>query len=80
MRYLTAISSVLTLAAIGVSAQEPAVTYVPADKVMAALKDGTRIAAGPYFIALGARRTGPGQVEVHEKETCLLYTSDAADD
>lgn len=69
MRYLTAISSFLTLAAIGASAQEPAVTYVPADKVMAALKEGTRIAAGPDFIALGATRTGPGQVEVHEKET-----------
>jgi mannose-6-phosphate isomerase-like protein (cupin superfamily) len=46
------------------------------DKVMAALKDGTRIAAGPDFIALGARRTGPGQVEVHEKETDTIYVID----
>src|SRR4029450_7922981 len=76
MRYLTAISIVLTLAAIGASPQEPAVTYVPADKVTAALKEGTRIAAGPDFIALGARRTGPGQVEVHEKETDTIYVID----
>src|SRR5262245_8704339 len=78
MRYLTAISSFLTLAAIGASAQEPAVTYVPADKVTAALKEGTRIAAGPDFIALGARRTGPGQVEVHEKETDTIYVIEGA--
>jgi len=61
---------------IGVSAQKPAVTYVPADKVAAALKDGTRIAAGPDFIALGAKRTSAGQVEVHDKETDTFYVLD----
>ena len=45
-------------------------------KSAAALKDGTRIAAGPDFIALGAKRTSAGQVEVHDKETDTFYVLD----
>jgi mannose-6-phosphate isomerase-like protein (cupin superfamily) len=76
MRYAITISASLALATITIAAQKAAVVYVPADKVAAALKDGTRIAAGSDFTALGAKRTGPGQVEVHEKETDTFYVID----
>ncbi|HEY7190267.1 MAG TPA: hypothetical protein VH436_27130 [Vicinamibacterales bacterium] len=76
MRHLIPIFALLALATVTIAAQKPAVVYVPADKVAAALKDGTRIAAGPDFTALGAKRTGPGQVEVHDKETDTFYVID----
>ena len=76
MRYLTAIPALLAIATATAAAQKPSVVYVPADKVAAALKDGTRIAAGSDYTALGAKRTGPGQVEVHEKETDTFYVID----
>ena len=76
MRHALPILTFLTLAMITAAAQQPAVTYVPADKVAAALKEGTRFAAGSDFIAMGSRRTGPGQVEVHEKETDTIYVLD----
>jgi mannose-6-phosphate isomerase-like protein (cupin superfamily) len=76
MRYLISISALLVLATMTTAAQKTAVVYVPADKVAAALKDGTRIAAGSDFIALGSKRTGPGQVEVHQKETDTFYVID----
>jgi mannose-6-phosphate isomerase-like protein (cupin superfamily) len=60
-----------------VAADKPAaVTYVDHDKVADALAKGGKIAAGSDYSASGARRTGPGQVEVHEKETDVLYILD----
>jgi len=76
MRHLIPLFAFITFATITVAAQKPTVVYVPADKVAAALKDGTRIAAASDFIALGAKRTGPGQVEVHDKETDTFYVID----
>ena len=75
MRHLLLVTTFLTLASV-VYAQKPSVVYGPADKVAASLKDGTRIAAGADFIAMGAKRTGPGQVEVHDKETDTFYVVD----
>lgn len=88
MKYTLVLVACMTAAAVSAAGQTskprtagskgPASTaqYVPAEKVAAALKDGTRIAAGSDFIALGAKRTGPGQVEVHEKETDTFYVLD----
>src|SRR5512143_1302061 len=76
MRLAISTSVLVAVATITVAGQKPAVVYVPADKVAAALKDGTRIAAGSDFLALGAKRTGPGQVEVHDKETDTFYVID----
>lgn len=76
MRHLILIPTFLIVTTMIAAAQKPSVVYVPADKVAAAIKDGTRIAAGADFIALGAKRTGPGQVEVHEKETDTFYVID----
>ncbi|HEY1306905.1 MAG TPA: hypothetical protein VGF24_25300 [Vicinamibacterales bacterium] len=75
-RHILSIVALLAFITIGLSAQKPSVVYVPADKVTAAIKEGTRIAAGGDYIALGAKRTGSGQVEVHEKETDTFYVID----
>ena len=76
MRHLIVIPALLVIVTATAAAQKPSVVYVPADKVTAALKEGTRIAAGADYIALGAKRTGPGQVEVHDKETDTFYVID----
>ena len=61
------------------AAQQPAaVTYVDAGKVAAAFAAGGRLGSGSDFTASGARRTGPGQVEVHQKETDIFYIIDGA--
>jgi ankyrin repeat protein/mannose-6-phosphate isomerase-like protein (cupin superfamily) len=52
------------------------VIYVERDKTAAALAAGGRLGAGPDYAASGARRTGPGQVEVHDKETDIFYVVD----
>src|SRR5438270_9985916 len=68
----------LFLAAAGLlAAAGPAeVTYVDHDKASAALTKGGAIAKGDDFTVSGARRDGPGQVEVHDKETDILYILD----
>ena len=58
-------------------AQEPApATYVDKEKVAEAFAKGGRLAAGPDYQASVLRRTGPGQVEVHRKETDIFYIVD----
>ncbi len=58
-------------------AADPAtVTYVDSAKVSAALEKGGPLAKGDGFTVSGARRTGPGQVEVHDKETDIFYITD----
>jgi mannose-6-phosphate isomerase-like protein (cupin superfamily) len=58
-------------------AADPApVTYVDSSKVAVALEKGGALAKGADFTVSGARRTGPGQVEVHEKETDIFYIVD----
>lgn len=52
------------------------VTYVDSAKVAAALEKGGALAKGEGFTVAGARRTGPGMVEVHDKETDIFYIVD----
>lgn len=52
------------------------VTYVDHDKVATAIANGGALASGPDFAASIAKRSGPGQVEVHDKETDLFYVLD----
>jgi len=52
------------------------VTYVGKDKVDAALAKGGSIAAGSDLLVSGSHRTGPGQVEVHDKQTDIMYVID----
>ena len=58
-------------------AADPApVIYVDSAKVAAVLEKGGALAKGSDFTVSGARRTGPGQVEVHDKETDIFYIVD----
>src|SRR5436190_1061825 len=52
------------------------VTYVDHDKVATAIANGGTLATGPDFAASINKRTGPGQVEVHNKETDTFYVLD----
>jgi mannose-6-phosphate isomerase-like protein (cupin superfamily) len=67
---------ILTVGVIRMAAQTPAVTYMDHDKVTAALANGGSLVTAPNLTVSGARRTGPGQVEVHETETDVLYITD----
>ena len=56
----------------GASAQS-GVTFVGHEKVAEALAKGGALASGASFTVSGNHRMGPGQVEVHEKETDIFY-------
>ena len=70
---LLAATVLLLAATLHTSAQTPNVTYIDHDKVAAALAKGTSLMTAPNVTVSGAHRTGPGQVEVHDKETDVLY-------
>jgi mannose-6-phosphate isomerase-like protein (cupin superfamily) len=53
-----------------------AATYIGHDKVADALAKGGSLAATKDYTVSGSHRTAPGQVEVHEKETDILYIMD----
>lgn len=67
---LSALAVVAAGAALG--AQQPHATYVEAAKVAAG---GTFATASDYNVQM-LRRTAPGQVEVHTKETDIFYVVD----
>src|SRR3974390_517230 len=54
------------------------VTYVGHDKVNAALAKGGPLVNESDLLVSGSHRTGAGQVEVHDKETDVLYVIDGA--
>jgi mannose-6-phosphate isomerase-like protein (cupin superfamily) len=66
------------LAAAGATgkAQSSQVTQVDHDKVAAALAKGGALVTAKDFTVQGIRRAGPGQVEIHEKETDIFYVTD----
>ncbi len=73
MKTLLATTVLLLAATLYLSAQTPNVTYIDHDKVAAALAKGTSLMTAPNVTVSGAHRTSPGQVEVHDKETDVLY-------
>jgi glc operon protein GlcG len=52
------------------------VKYVDHDKVAAALAKGGPLVTTPDYIVSGSHRSGPGQVEVHDHETDVIYVVD----
>ena len=75
-RFLFA-TAVVVIGAAWIAAQAPStVTYKDHDAVAAAITNGGQLASGPDFTISMARRTGPGQVEVHDKETDTFYVLD----
>ena len=76
MKLMFTMAALLTVAVLWTAAQSPAVTYVNHDKVAAALAKGGSLVAASNVTVSGAQRTGPGRVEVHNKETDVLYVMD----
>lgn len=52
------------------------VVHVDPEKVAAALAKGGSLVARPDLLVSGSHRVAAGQVEVHEKETDVLYVTD----
>jgi mannose-6-phosphate isomerase-like protein (cupin superfamily) len=74
MRPLWAIA-ILVLGAGGMTGAggSSAVAFIDHEKVAAALAKGGDLVKAPDLIVLGAHRNGAGQVEVHDKETDVMY-------
>jgi mannose-6-phosphate isomerase-like protein (cupin superfamily) len=60
------------------NAAGPSVTFVGHDKVAEALAKNGDLAKSPDYTVLGAHRDGAGQVEVHDKETDIMYVVDGS--
>jgi mannose-6-phosphate isomerase-like protein (cupin superfamily) len=80
MKYLAKIlvaGAALAVAALFLFAADgPGVTFVGHEKVASLMDKGGSLHALPDHTASIAHRTGPGQVEVHDKETDLIYILD----
>lgn len=77
MKFLLALTTLLTAAVLLAAPGGPSgVTYVSHDKVAAALAKGGPLVSAPDLSVSGSHRTGPGHVELHEKETDVLYVVD----
>jgi glc operon protein GlcG len=71
---LVPLSVVLFAAGVFVGAQSTAGTvYVDAAKVAAAIAKGGNLVSAPDLTVLGAHREAAGQVEVHDKESDVIY-------
>jgi mannose-6-phosphate isomerase-like protein (cupin superfamily) len=79
MRLLLAIITVSTSAVLLVAADgAPGVIYVDHDKVAAALSKGGPLVSAPDLLVSGSHRDKAGQVELHERETDVIYVVDGA--
>lgn len=76
MRLLLALTALLAVAALPATAQAPGVTFIDHEKVAAALAKGGVMTSASNLIVQGASRNAAGQVEVHDKETDVLYITD----
>jgi mannose-6-phosphate isomerase-like protein (cupin superfamily) len=68
--------TVLFTAALGAASDAKTATYVDHEKVAAALAKGGPLVTTDSYIVSGSHRTGQGQVEVHDKETDIIYFVD----
>ena len=71
-KLLTLLSLAVTMSA------ADAVTFVDHDKVAAALKKGGSLVSARDLIVSGSMRDKAGQVEVHDRETDVIYVIEGA--
>jgi glc operon protein GlcG len=77
MKLLLTLTTMLAAAVVLTGAAGPgAVTYVDHAKVAGALAKGGPLVNAPDLLVSGSHRTGPGKVEVHDKETDVIYVVD----
>jgi glc operon protein GlcG len=75
MKLLLALSTLLATALL-LSAAGSGVTYVAHDTVAAALAKGGPLVTASDLLVSGSHRDKAGQVEVHDKETDVIYVVD----
>jgi quercetin dioxygenase-like cupin family protein len=75
MKLLLALSTLLATALL-LSAAGSGVTYVAHDTVTAALAKGGPLVTASDLLVSGSHRDKAGQVEVHDKETDVIYVVD----
>ena len=73
MKYIITLAAVATAVLLVAAEGEGPATVVDHDKVAALFEKGGAIAKGTGYSVSANRRTGPGQVEVHEKETDIFH-------
>jgi quercetin dioxygenase-like cupin family protein len=71
MKFLLVLSTLL--AALSLSAVGSGVTYVDHEKVTTALAKGGPLVTAQDLLVSGSHRDKAGQVEVHDKETDVIY-------
>lgn len=67
---------VIIAVSVVIAAGSPAVTFVDHEKVALSLAKGGDLVKAQDLIVLGAHRNGTGQVEVHDRETDVMYVVD----
>jgi hypothetical protein len=75
MKFLLVLSTLLA-AALLLSAADSGVTYVDHEKVAGALAKGGPLVSAKDLVVSGSHREKAGQVEVHDKETDVIYVVD----
>jgi mannose-6-phosphate isomerase-like protein (cupin superfamily) len=74
MKYLLMVLAFLgTAALLSGEGGQPPVTFIGHEKVEAALAKGGTLVKTPEYIVMFSHRTGPGEVEVHDKETDVIH-------
>jgi quercetin dioxygenase-like cupin family protein len=74
MKLLIGLTAILTMGSTAFAADPPQkVTFVGHDKVTSAIQKGGSLVAAPDLTVSGSHRDKAGQVEVHDKETDVIY-------
>ena len=74
MKLLLGLTAILTMSYAVLAADAPGkVTYVGHDKVNAAIQKGGSLVTAPDLTVTGSHREKAGQVEVHDRETDIIY-------
>jgi quercetin dioxygenase-like cupin family protein len=77
MKYVLAVGAALAIGVwLGAAAEKAAVSYIDHDQVAGRLAKGGPIAKGPNYAVSGSHREKAGEVEVHDKETDVIYVTD----
>lgn len=76
MKFVLVLATLLAAALMMTGAGGPGVTFVDHEKVAASLVKGTTLVTQSDLTVQGAHRAVAGQVELHEKETDVLYIID----
>jgi quercetin dioxygenase-like cupin family protein len=77
MKLWLIVASVVTICVVaGAQSNSSGVVHVDPDKVAAAIAKGGQLVERPDLLVSGSHREKGGQVEVHDKETDVLYIVD----